>query len=432
MFARVLSALLLALVSFAADAAVKIQHWSLANGARVYFVEAHQIPMLQMAAVFDAGSARGADKPGLPMLTNDMLTQGAGNWDTTQIAQRLEGVGADLSTGSDRDTASIGLRTLSSPKALATALDIFATVLRDPTFPQKSLDRERNLALASLQREKQSPGAVASKAFFKAVYADYPYGVPGSGTEAGLKSLTRADLVDFHHRYYVGANALFVIVGDASPEQAHAIAEQIVGRLPKGAPAPALAAPPENRPSVQRIDFPSKQTHILVGGVGIARNDPDYFPLLVGNYILGGSGLISRLALEIREKYGLSYSVYSYFYPLKEAGPFVMGLQTKNSQRDEALRMLHSVLAKFLQEGPTAKELEDAKRHLTGSFPLRIDSSKKIVDYLAVIGFYHLPLDYLDRFDARVNAVTLDQIRAAFKRHVHPKDMVTVVVGAGA
>ncbi len=205
-----------------------------------------------------------------------------------------------------------------------------------------------------------------------------------------------------------------------------------MGRVPAGGGAAPIAPPPElTRVQEKVLPYPAEQAHILVAAPGMARKDPDYFPLFVGNYVLGGSGLVSRLSEQIREKQGLSYSVYSYFNPFKERGPFVMGLQTKNSQRSKALQSLRAVLADFVRNGPTEAELNAAKKNLTGGFPLRIDSNGKIAEYLTVIGYYDLPLDYLDRFNAKVEAVTAEQVRDAFQRRIDPARMLTVIVGAG-
>lgn len=416
-----------------AYATPKIQHWTLDNGVRVYFVESHELPLLQVSAVFDAGSIRDtAAKSGLAMLTNHMLGEGAAGLDANQIAERFDFVGAEFGSDSGRDMVSVGLRVLTDKKLRDPALQMLADILQAPTFPEDALARERSRAIIGLSRIKQSPNEIGNKAFMEQVYAGHPYGLYPSGSEAGLKALTRADLEQFYRRYYVGANALIAIVGDIDTAQAKAIAQRVLGKLPRGEAAPPLPPVADVTKSlVQNIKYPSAQTHMLVGAPGMARDDPDYFPLFVGNYVLGGAGLVSRLSNEIREKHGLSYSVYSYFNPLKQRGPFVMGLQTKGAQRAQALKLLKSTLADFVAKGPTAAELEAAKKHLTGSFPLRIDSNNKIVDYLAVIGFYGLPLTYLDEFIARVEAVTGEQIRAAFARHVNPERMVTVSVGGG-
>lgn len=413
------------------EASPKIQHWTLANGARVYFVETHELPMLQIRAVFDAGSSRDpVDRAGLANLTTAMLDEGASDRTADDIASQFEGLGAEFGAGADRDMATVSLRSLSDTDLLDPALDLYARILAAPSFPAAGLDRLRAQTLVSLRKNAESPGAVADKAFYRELYGEHPYAHDPLGDETSLKAITRENLLAYHRNYFVGANAWLVIVGDASRRQARNIAERVVGHLPAGHAAVPL--PPVRVLHAARqkpIAFPATQTHILMGQPGIRRGDPDYFPLYVGNYTLGGGGLVSRLAEEVREKHGLSYSVYSYFFPLRMPGPFMVGLQTKNTQRGQALKLVHQVLADFVAKGPTDGELDAARKNITGGFPLRIDSNGKIADYLAVIGFYGLPLTYLDDFIPRVEAVTAEQIRKAFQQHVHPDQMVTVIVG---
>jgi zinc protease len=326
--------------------------------------------------------------------------------------------------------ATVDLRSLSDSKLLDPALELYARILANPSFPQSNLERERERLLVTLQRDAQSPGTIASKAFYRELYGSHPYASDPQGDEASIRAVTRADLVAHHQRYYVGRNAHLVIVGDVTKRSARKIAERVLGGLPSGAAAPALPVVDNLTQAHQRrVDFPATQSHVYVGQPGIVRNDADYFPLYVGNYILGGGGLVSRLSTEVREKRGLSYSVYSYFLPMRASGPFVLGLQTKNTQRDEAMKLVREVLAAFVQDGPTAEELDAAKKHITGAFPLRLDSNRKIADNLSVIAFYGLPLTWLDDYIPRVEAVTVEQVRDAFQRRVHPDRLVAVVVG---
>lgn len=416
--------------AYAAPSALHIEHWTLANGARVYFVESHELPMVQLEVAFDAGSAR--DTPatsGLALITGQMLAEGAAGMDATQIASALEGRGAEFDVSSDRDMATVTFRSLSDRRLLRPSLATLAQILSAPTFAERSLERVRAQALVALQAEQQNPGAVASQAFYRAIYGDHPYALHPTGSVAGLKAIRRDDLTAFHHRYYVAANAVVAIVGDLDVAQAKEISSQLTNALPQGQAAPSLPRVPAVKRLADRITFPSSQTHILIGEPGERRDDPDYFPLLVGNYTLGGGGLVSRLMEEIREKRGLSYSAYSYFYPLQRKGPFIMGLQTRNAKREEADRLMRETLDAFMKTGPTEAELRAAKDFLTGSFPLRLDSNKKIADNLVAIGFYRLPLTYLDDFIPKVQAVTLEEIRAAFRRHLDPQRMVTVMVG---
>jgi zinc protease len=421
----------LLLASSAGQAAIKIQHWVLENGARVYFVEARELPMLQVRAVFDgAGSRDPKGRSGLAHFTSLMLKEGAGDLTADDIAGRFESLGAEFGASAERDMVTVDLRSLTDPALLEPAVELFAKVLARPTFPQASLERERARLLVALQKDAQSPGAVIHKEFMRQLYGDHPYARDPLGDKAGLKAIRRGDLVTHHERFYVGANVWLVLVGDVGTPEAQRLARRLVGHLPRGAPPPPLPAPTDRvQPRLKRIAFPATQSHIRLGGPGITRLDPDYFPLYVGNYILGGGGLVSRLSEELREKHGLSYSAYSYFMPMRVDGPFVLGLQTRNAQREQALRLMRAVLEEFIVRGPTDRELKAAKQHITGGFPLRLDSNRKIADNLAVIAFYGLPLTYLDDFSARVEAVTAQQIRDAFRRRVHPRQMITVILG---
>ena len=432
---RLLLGATLLLVSLSVMATPKIEHWTLKNGARVYFVEAGNLPMVTLNVVFDAGSARDLQgRNGLSMLTNHLLNDGTGELDADAIAATFEGLGAEFGSSNDRDMAGVSLRSLSDRALLDPALDLFTRVLAAPSFPAASFERERQRALLGLKQAEASAGDVAAKAFFAQLYKGHPYALPAEGSEAGLKALTRIDLTTFHARHYVGRNAVLALIGDIKLSEAKAIAERVLGGLPAGEAAPALPRVMDVVPRARAervLSHPSTQTHILIGEAGMARNDPDYFALYLGNHVFGGSGLVSRLSQEVREQRSLSYSVYSYFMPLREPGPFLLGLQTKNSQRAEALTVVRRVLKEFAEKGPTPEELVAAKKNVTGGFPLRIDSNKKIAEYLTVIGFYGLPLTYIDDFIPRIEAVTAEQIRDAFRRRVHPEHMLTVVVGGG-
>ncbi len=434
---RLFVALSLAIVavttSGTATANPKIQHWTTTNGARVYFVASPELPIIDIHVVFDAGSARDGKQSGLANLTNALLDQGAGDLDADQIAEKLDAVGANLDTSSYRDMAIVSLRSLTGPTLLNPALAIMTQVIGNPTFPEDAFKLQQKRTLIALRGQKESPGAIASKAFFAAVYGNHPYATPSLGTKETVSALTRNDVIAYHKRYYTARNAIVAIVGAVDRKAAEKIAEQVVGKLPAGQAAPTLpTVKPLSAAKVEHIDYPSAQTHILMGQPGMSRSDPDYFPLLLGNHILGGDGLISRIAVEVRQKRGLAYSAYSYFSPMHVKGPFTAGLQTRNEKADTALKVLKDTLSKFIAEGPTADELSAAKKNITGSFALNLDSNSKIVDNLASIAFYKLPLDYLDTYNQHIEAVTAKQIRDAFRRRVHPQDMVTVIVGGKA
>jgi len=434
---RRLTALALGVVCLAflaqAVAAPRIEHWETANGARVYFVQAMELPMVDIQLVFDAGSARDGGKAGLAQLTSTLLDDGAGDLDADAIAAGFEDLGAQFSTDSLRDMGTVNLRSLSDPAHLDPALDLLSRILRAPTFPADAFERERKRMLTALQAQEQSPEDIADKAFFQAVYGDHPYASDPLGSAASLQALVRADVEQFHREYYVARNAVIALVGALERRDAERIAQRLADGLTGGsraAPIPAVA--PLAAAKTIHIDYPSSQTHVLMGAAGMTRDDPDYYALYVGNHILGGGGLVSRIIEEIRDKRGLAYSAYSYFTPMRAAGPYTLGLQTRGDQTPQALEVLRNTLRDFIKDGPGAAELTASKKNITGGFPLRIASNSNIVGNLAMIGFYDLPLDYLDRFNDRVEAVTAAQIRDAFQRRVHPDKMVTVTVGSGA
>ena len=412
------------------QATPKIQSWQTANGAKVLFVEAPDLPMIDIRVVFDAGSARDGDIPGIALMTNSMLTEGAGQWDADQIAERIESVGAQLGVDSLRDMGIVSLRSLTEAKALNTALDVMAAVIAKPAFGQTALDRNLEALKISLRQEQQSPSEIASKAFFRAMYNDHPYAHPSNGTEESIRDMTRETIKAFHEKYYVARNATIAIVGAVDRAQAEQLADKVVSGLPTGEHAAVLPSVNYEKAVLRdEIEFPSTQAHLYMGLPVLSRTDPDYFPLYVGNHVLGGSGLVSKMSVEVREKRGLAYSSYSYFSPMRGPGPFVIGLQTKNSQAKQAEKVVRETLQQYMKQGPTQEELSRTKQNITGGFPLRVSSNKKIISCLAMIGFYDLPLDYLDTFVDKVNAVTIEQIKDAFNRRVNVDRLSTIVVG---
>jgi zinc protease len=419
------------LCAVAAHAGLPIQHWQSASGAQVYFVENHDLPILDLSVGFAAGSSYDvAEKAGVAALTQGLLSLGAGGLSDDQISNRFADLGAQLGGDFDADRAGLKLRTLSSERERTGSLQLFATLLQQPDFPAAVLEREKARVIAGLREAATQPESISSKAFGKALFGDHPYALEDKVEPETVEKITRDDLSVFHRAHYTRGNAIVAIIGDITRAQAEQVAEQLTANLPAG-PAQSVI-PPVPLPAAaveQRIAHPGAQSHILIGYPGMKRGDPDYYALYVGNYILGGGGFVSRLTEEVREKRGLAYSVYSYFLPLRQTGPFQIGLQTKREQTDLALALVRETLKKFIQDGPTAKELKAAKDNIIGGFPLRIDSNGKILDYLAVIGFYQLPLTYLDDFNQQVDKVTLAQIRDAFKRRIDPSRMVTVIVG---
>lgn len=412
-------------------AGLNIQHWQTPQGARVVFVENHDLPMLDVSVDFSAGSARDSrEKSGLANLTRHLMTLGAGAYSERDIAEKLADVGAVMSGRFDADRAGFSLRTLSSKSERDQAVGLLAAVLSQPRFDAAVLEREKARVVAGLEEAATKPESIGEKAFQAAIYGDHPYALNEGGEVATVRSLVQADLVAFHHTYYRARNVAVALMGDLSRAEAEAIAARLVTDLPLGDAAPSLAAVQVKAEGKETtIPHHATQSHLFMGLPGIKREDADYFPLYVGNYVLGGGGFDSRLTESIRQKKGLAYSVYSYFMPMRELGPFQIGLQTKREATQEAVQTARAELARYLADGPSEAELTQAKNNLIGGFPLRIDSNKKILEYLAVIGFYQLPLDWLDTYSAKVAAVTRDDILRAFRSRVKPEAMMTVIVG---
>jgi zinc protease len=424
--------ILLASSQFAYSAA-KIEHWQTPQGTRVYYVPTEGLPMVDIQVVFDAGSSSDGQQFGLAALTADLLDTGAGKWNADEIAQRFESVGAQFGVSSSIDMATVSLRTLTDKPLFDKALETMQVILTQPTFNEADFQREKNRTLAGLKQQEESPSELASIAFYNALYGKHPYAHPESGVIKTVAGLKVADLRHFYQKYYVAANAMVVIVGDLTKLQAEQTAEKLVGGLPVGKKPEALpdvAMPTKS--TQQHIEFPSSQTHVLVGMPGTFRKDPDYFNLYVGNHILGGSGLVSKLFNEIREKRGLAYSASSAFIPMMKPGPFLVSLQTRNDQTAQALQVLNQTLADFIAKGPTEAELIAAKKNITGGFAMRFDTNKKLAGYVAMIGFYDMPLDYLDTFQQKVEQVAVSSITDAFKRRVNPKLLQTITVGKSA
>ncbi|MFN4004102.1 MAG: M16 family metallopeptidase [Hylemonella sp.] len=433
-----LAHLLFLATAAAANAGIPIEHWRHEGGAQVWLVRSPAVPMVDVRIDFDAGGRRDpAGQAGLAAAAAAMMgkglragADGAPALDENALGEAWADLGASFGGSDATDRVSFSLRTLTYPDLLARATALAARQLAEPAFAPEVWARERERLGAALREALTRPGTVAARAFNAAVFGSHPYGQ--DVTEQTLARIEVADLQRWHAQYLRACGAKVSIVGAVTRAQADALVAQLLARLPADGCA-ALPPVPEVAPLQQalqrRIPFDSAQAHVLIGQPGFRRDDPDYFALIVGNYILGGGGFVSRLSTEVREKRGLSYSVYSYFSPGLHAGAFTVALQTRPDQAEQAVQVAHEVLRRFVAEGPTAAELKAAKDNLIGGFALRIDNNRKLLDNVAQIAAYGLPLDYLDTWTQQVAKVTLADIRAAFARKLQPERMVTIVVG---
>jgi len=422
-------ALLLATASVAAQE-LDIQRWRTGSGTEVLFVPRDELPIVDLRVVFDAGSARDGGQPGLARLVSNLLLEGTDELGAGEIARRFERYGARVSSDSGRDTAGVSLRALSDSARLEPVIRHLADVLAGASFPAQALERVRQRMLVGLRQAKASPSEIAERTFVEAIYGDHPYASPPDGTEASVSSLDREQVRRFHRRYYAAANATIAIVGDLERADAEAVAERLGAALPEGEraePLPEVSLPEAAR--TIRVPFDAGQTHVVMGHPSVARGDEAYYPLYLANHVLGGGGLTSMLAERMRVERGLSYSSSSSLTAGARRGRFQMGTQVRNDALAEALAVMRDTLAGLRTEGPGPERLEASRRNITGSFPLRLDSNRDLLGYVATIGFHDLPDDYLARFVRRIEALDAAKVTRALHEHIRPQRMITVLVG---
>jgi zinc protease len=426
-------------------AALPIQKFQLANGAVVHLVESPAIAMLDVQIDFDGGSRRDPpSKVGLASMTAALLEKGvvAKNGqpalDENALGEAWADLGAQFGASAGSDRFSFSLRTLTEPDLLAKAVALAARQIAEPAFADDVWQRDKQKVIAGIKESDTRPATLARRAYSQAVYGGHPYG--HEFTEAGVANIATADMRAFYQATVVACRARVNLVGAINRAQAEQIATAMLARLPQASPqapcssVPALPPVAEVQPlaeAVQKtIAFDAAQAQVLMGQPGYKRSDPAFFPLLVGNYILGGGGFVSRLMTEVREKRGLTYGVNSNFAPGMHAGAFTVSLQTRPDQAKEALEVARQVVRDFVATGPLDAEVKAAKDNLTGGFALLIDSNRKLLGNISNIAWYDLPTTYLDTWTAQIDKVTVQDVKAAMAAKLQPEKMVTVILGA--
>ena len=439
-FTKILSASLLSLGLLGNSYAIlPIEKMDSFKGAKAYLVQTKALPMVDIEVSIDAGDRYDpAGKSGLADMTAGLMSFGVrsdkGVLTEAQIADEIADLGANINLSVSGERAILRIRSLSRKDLSDRAVQLAAAMLGAPTYDSKILEREKQRTITALREAETKPEFVLERRFKKSVYGNYP--LADSPTVQSVGSISINDLVQFHKKFYRADRMIVSIVGDVDRDQANAIVQTLLKQVPQSG-LPISKLPELQRSPVEalaqreiQIPFDSQQAHIAMGMTAVARSNPDYFPLLVGNYILGGGGFVSRLMSEVREKRGLAYSVFSYFVPGKENGIFQAGLQTKNDQAALALDVMSTTIAQFIANGPSPSELEAAKANLVNGYPLRIDNNRKLLDNVSSIAWNDLPLDTMDVWTNQVEAVTLDQVKAAFQKYLAMDRMKIVVLGA--
>lgn len=422
--------LLIGLVQPVTANTFKTEKWLTKNGVQVIFYPAPEVPMLDVSLAFAAGSAYDGKHYGLSSLTSQLMNQGNAGQDASIVAEALAESGAQYGVEMNRDMVVFNLRTLTKKEAMARASTTFTKIINHPDFPDQAFIREKQQQLLAIKHSQESPEHVAQTRFFRSLYGQHPYAHPMNGTTKSIENINKNQVIEFYKRYYVANNAILVLVGALDSKTAHNLAEQLTTELPIGQHAPAIPKAPQLT-QTQKVTVPysSSQTVIRLGQIGIDHQDPNYFPLMVGNYILGGGLLVSRLAVEVRERQGLTYGIDSQFAPMPGKGAFIVSLSTKNKQTQQALDIIHHILNQYLQSGPSDEEIKAAKQYMIGSFPLSLSGNRSIATLLLRMAFYHLPENYLDTYTTRIATVSKEQIIQAFKQQLSLDKLLLVTVG---
>lgn len=406
-----------------------IAQWKTAEGMSVLYLPQKSVPMVDIGITFFAGSAYDEKHFGIAALTNELMTQGAGPLNNQNLSEALDNLGAILNNDVSKDLATLQLRTLATSPTLENALTLFSLILSKPRFDKAPYQLAKIQQQHALALQQQSPNSVANDALFEALYGTHPYAHPSLGNKKSIDAISLDAVKTFYKNHYVANNATLAIVGDMDLAKAKAFSKALSKALGHKKFNQKLPIAHSKKAQEKHISLASSQTAIRLGMLGIGYDNPNYFPLVVGNYTLGGGGLSSQLALEVREKRGLSYGVYSYFERMKEKGPFLIGLATKTSQKDKALKVTKETLTHFLEKGPSDKELQKAKQYLTGSFPIQLSSNKKLLPILLRMGAYQLPNDYLDTYLANIENVKQSEIKKAFNDVIDLNDLTIITVG---
>jgi zinc protease len=431
--ALLLATMLFSMTQTAEASTITPVRWVTKSGMVVLFIEHHSLPTIHLQLLIKAGSSvdpKGEE--GSADLVASLLDEGTTTRSSQQIAEAIDFIGASLTAGASPDATTISLNVLK--KDLPTGMDLFSDELLHPSFPQNEIDRVRQQILGGLVAEEDDPDAVAGKAWQELIYGSHPYHHPTEGYPGSLPAISRDKLVDFHQHYYQPRNAILAVVGNLTRAELEQLLTRYLGEWKNRPQSEPTTLPPPSpvQPTVKLIDKELTQATIMMGHIGIARGNPDYYAVSVMNYILGGGGFSSRLVSRIRDNQGLAYSVYSSFHPLKAGGSFSVGLQTKNTSANRAIAEAVDTITQLQHDGVTAQELDEAKAYLIGSFPLKLDTDAKLVGTLTSIEFNQLGLDYLDRYPKLIRVVTLADVKRVAARYLRPDRMVLVVVAKQA
>jgi zinc protease len=409
--------------------AIAVERYEGPGGLTVLLSERHDLPFVVASLMVRTGQRQEpVEKAGLAALAASLLTEGTRSRTSSEISNTVEFLGASLGAGAGRDVTTVTLSVLT--KDLDTGFELFADVVLSPSFPEREIARQRDLTLGALRASEESPAYLAGRAFDLAVFGDHPYGRDTRGAPGSLAAITRADLISFHETWYRPGNAILAVAGDIDRPTLDALLKRFMGKW-EARPVPGAAVPraPEPRPNTIAIEKDLTQATVMLGHIGVARADPDYYALSVMNFILGGGGFSSRLMDRVRDQMGLTYGIYSTFDPAWDPGAFYVRVETKNDNAGTVVAETLAQIRRIRGERVGDDELSDAKSYLTGSFPRRLDTLGKIVGFLTQVEYYGLGLDYIERYSEYIDAVTDEDVLRVARAYLDPDRATLVVVG---
>ena len=409
--------------------ALNVKRTILQNSLIVLYSEEHSLPIVMVTLLVKTSQLNEPkDKAGLANLTAELLLEGTKHRKSTDISEEIEFLGASLDTSTGRDYTTISLSVLK--KDINKGFELFSDILLNPTFPQQEIDREKELIKGSLKQSEEDPSFIAERTFRKEVFGEHPYGRLTEGSAETIGNIKREDLIKFYSDYFLPNNSILSIVGDITEDELTALIKKYLGDWKK-ADLPAITAnklDEKKTNGVIKLDKDLAQANILLGHIGISRDNPDYYAVSVMNYIFGGGGFSSRLMQSIRDEMGLAYDVDSSFSLNKEKGLFQVEVQTKNESADLVISEILKQMERIRKEYVSDEELTDAKSYLTGSFPRRLDTNRKIADFLTLVEFYNLGLDYIEKYSTYINSVTKEDILRVARKYLDPENYVLVIV----
>lgn len=411
-----------------AERKMNIQQVTSPGGIKAWLVEDHSVPLISLQFAFQGGNSQ--DPPGKEGVTNflaSMLDEGAGDMKAEQFQERIEELAVQLGFSDSSDFFQGRFATLTQNRE--PAIEMLRLAVTAPRFDADAVERVRKQLLTGLSFAERDPNRVASKAWNALAFPGHPYGTPANGTTKSVRAIKGADLDALRKKIFARNTLKVAAVGDIDAKALGLLLDRVFGELPEKADLRAVSDVAPRTGVLEVVDMDVPQSVAKFGFAALPRKHPDFVPAFVLNHIIGGGGFSSRLMEEVREKRGLAYSVYSYVEPLRNASLLVGSVATKNEEIAQSLDVIKAELDRMATNGPTEKELADAKSYLTGSYALRFDTSPKIASQLLAIQLEDLGIDYIENRNAQIEAVTLDDVKRVGRNLMKTDNLVTVVVG---